>query len=125
VLSVLSKWLKKKPILRQQFRNIRMLYVRRKLGIKNIHPTFNILSPFLSISSDLRAGAYGSLGYNANICPNVTLGNYALIGPDVKILGGDHVYDNPGVPIIFSGRTTVPVQQCPVRKLQINTDITI
>lgn len=29
-------------------------------------------------------------------------------GPHVAIVGGDHVFDRPGVPIIFSGRPEMP-----------------
>ena len=101
-------WIKNKPVLRQKLRNIRMMYTRRRLGVKDIHPTFNIGRPCKQISPDLQAGAYGSIGYGANICPKVILGNYVLIAPEVQILGGDHLYDIPGVPIIFSGRPSIP-----------------
>jgi lysophospholipase L1-like esterase len=34
----------------------------------------------------------------------VQLGPYSMLGPRVSIVGGDHRFDRPGLPIIFSGR---------------------
>ena len=108
MLKVIVNWVKNRPGLRQKLRNLRMFYVRKRIGLSGVHPTFNIGMPCKNISCDIQAGAYGSIGYGANICPNVVLGNYVLIAPEVYILGGDHRYDIPGLPIIFSGRPTLP-----------------
>jgi len=56
------------------------------------------------VCPDLVAGEFSFIGPGCTIGPKVELGPYAMIGPRVAIVGGDHVYDRPGVPIIFSGR---------------------
>jgi hypothetical protein len=84
-------------------RNIRMFFVHRYYGLQNVHRTFYILKPLL-ISKDLIAGAYGFMGPNCWICPNVTIGNYVMLAHSAAILGGDHCFEKPGIPIIFSGR---------------------
>jgi acetyltransferase-like isoleucine patch superfamily enzyme len=38
------------------------------------------------------------------IDPGVAIGAYTMLGPGVKIVGNDHVFDIPGSAIIFSGR---------------------
>jgi acetyltransferase-like isoleucine patch superfamily enzyme len=38
------------------------------------------------------------------ICPKVQVGKYTMFGPGVSIVGYDHRFDQPGLPIIFSGR---------------------
>jgi acetyltransferase-like isoleucine patch superfamily enzyme len=38
----------------------------------------------------------------------VALGNYVIFGPEVAIVGGDHVYDEAGTPICFTGRPPMP-----------------
>lgn len=60
-----------------------------------------------SISSDIQTEEYVYIGPAANICPNVKIGRYTLLGPKVAILGGDHIFDIPSIPIIFSGRPKV------------------
>ena len=89
---------------------LKLLYRRIRSFIRNIgyklkyvDYTFDIQKP-ISISKDLRMGKYGFIGSDAWICPNVVLGNYVIIAPQLAILGGDHIYDKPTIPIIFSGR---------------------
>jgi len=72
-----------------------------------VHPTFYVCRPEL-VSRDLVAGAHSYLGPGASICPKVCLGKYVMVAPHCAILGGDHRYDLPGVPMIFSGRPEVP-----------------
>ncbi|WP_231586605.1 DapH/DapD/GlmU-related protein [Cupriavidus basilensis] len=70
------------------------------------------------ISRDLRAGSYCYVGPGCLIGPGVTLGNYTIIGPAVRVVGNDHVFDIPGVPVVFSGRP-------PYRKTEIGQDVWI
>jgi len=56
------------------------------------------------ISSDLVMGPGSFINYGCIINPRVTIGKYVLLGPHVSIVGGDHNFDQPGVPIIYSGR---------------------
>jgi acetyltransferase-like isoleucine patch superfamily enzyme len=48
----------------------------------------------------------------------VEIGSYSMLGPEVMVTGGDHLWDKPGVPMIFSGR---PV----LRKTIIGPDVWI
>lgn len=80
-----------------------MAYRRRRYRLKHVHPTFYIGGP-AHISPDLRADAYSFVAVGARIGPKVSLGKYVMVGPHVAIVGGDHQFDKPGVPIIFSGR---------------------
>ncbi len=105
---MLLDFLKKNTKLRQQIRNMKMFFVHRRLGLKHVDKSFYIHLPTYHISKDFVAGKFGLIGYNSYICPNVKIGNYALIAPGVQILGGDHRYDLPGKPMIFSGRPPVP-----------------
>lgn len=84
-------------------RTLLMAYRRRRYGLKHVHPTFYI-GGSASISSDLRAEAYSYVAAGCRVGPGVSLGKYVMLGPNVAILGGDHLFDKPGVPIIFSGR---------------------
>ena len=80
-----------------------MLFLRNILGLKNVHKTFYMGSG-CQISSDLVAGPYSYVGPRCLIYPKVSIGDYAMLANDVSIIGGDHIYDIPSRPIIFSGR---------------------
>jgi len=88
------------------YRYIRSVIRNIDYKLKYIDYTFDIQRP-LSISKDLRMGKYGFIGKGSWICPNVILGNYVIIAPHLAILGGDHNYKIPGIPVIFSGRSEV------------------
>ena len=89
--------------LKKTYRYIRSTIRNIKYRLKYVDYTFDIQRP-LSISRDLRMGKYGFIGRDSWICPNVVLGNYVIIAPKLAILGGDHIYNKPETPIIFSGR---------------------
>lgn len=84
-------------------RRIRSVMRNLKYRLKHVDSTNDIQKP-IDISRDLVMGQYGFIGKNAWICPNVNMGNYVMIAPECAILGGDHRYDIPGIPIIYSGR---------------------
>ena len=81
-------------------------YRHWKYGLTNVHRTFYIATGS-EVSKDLVAREYSYLGPACLIGPKVELGPYVMVGPRVSIVGGDHVYDKPGTPIIFSGRPTL------------------
>jgi len=126
----LKKQLQENPVRWQKMRNLRMFFRRRKLGLKQVDITFYIHKPQYYVSPDLKAGKYGILGNYGYICPNVIMGNYVLIAPELAIVGGDHRFDIPGKPIIFSGRPDMP---CTIieddvwigRRVIINAGVTI
>ncbi len=85
------------------YRNIRMAFLRWWKGLKYVHNTF-IIGENCHISPDLVAGAYSYIGPRCIIYPKVVIGEYTMLANDVAIIGGDHIYDKPGMPVIFSGR---------------------
>jgi acetyltransferase-like isoleucine patch superfamily enzyme len=88
-------------------RKIRNRFQLWRYGLKNVHPTFYV-APGSWISSDLVAREFGLINRGCIIGPGVELGTYVIFGPRVTIIGADHNFDNPGVPIFFSGRPPLP-----------------
>jgi len=80
-----------------------MCYKRSRYGLRNVHPTFYISGKSI-VAQDLIAHEYSFIGHGCLIGPRVELGPYVMLASGVAIVGGDHRYDLPGVPIIFSGR---------------------
>ncbi len=94
--------------IRHLYRTLKMFWYRKKFGLKKVHKTF-YMGGKGSISKDLVAHEFAYIGANCIIPPKVTLGKYTMLAPNVSILGGDHIFDNPNSPIIFSGRPKMPV----------------
>nr|WP_315161304.1 CatB-related O-acetyltransferase [uncultured Flavobacterium sp.] len=92
-----------KQIIRKVYRNIRMYFVRKRFHLKNVDNTF-YMNKGCQVSSDLVAGSYVFIGFNCVIYSKVKIGDYTMLAPEVKIIGGDHKYDVVGLPMIFSGR---------------------
>lgn len=88
---------------REHIRLIRRMYWRIRLRLQKVDSTF-LAGGFSDISRDLIAGAYTYIGPGCEIGPGVELGAYTMIGPSVKIIGNDHIFNVPGTPVIFSGR---------------------
>tara|TARA_Y100001933_G_scaffold226165_1_gene239948 strand:- start:357 stop:932 length:576 start_codon:yes stop_codon:yes gene_type:complete len=84
-------------------RNARMAYRRRRLGLREVDPTFYCAAD-VRIAPGFEAGAYSFVSRGAIIGPRVKLGRYVMFGPRVMIVGDDHVFDKAGVPTIFAGR---------------------
>lgn len=80
-----------------------MFVYKKKYRLNNVHPTFYMGGKSI-ISRDIKAGAYVYIGPRCIIYPKVNIGDYTLLANDVSIIGGDHKFDQPGIPIIFSGR---------------------
>ncbi len=80
-----------------------MTFLRWNLNMKYVHKTF-YMGKNSVISKDFKAGAYSYVGPRCIIYPKVSIGDYTMLANDVSIIGGDHVYDLPGRPVIFSGR---------------------
>ncbi len=58
----------------------------------------------VSIGQGFIAGDYVYVGSHSQLPPHVHVGNYSSLSAHVAIVGSDHNYDNPGMPIVFSGR---------------------
>lgn len=101
--------------LRYIYRKLKMKWYRFKFNLKHVHETF-FMAGFSFVSKDLIAAEYVFLGKGCLIPPNVTIGRYTMFAPKVSILGGDHNFNDPSTPIIFSGRPIMP-------KTQIGEDV--
>ncbi|MBD0849839.1 CatB-related O-acetyltransferase [Maribacter arenosus] len=93
--------------LRLFFRSLKGKWYRFKYGLKNVHPTFYMGGKSI-IHSDLVAEEFVYIGKGCTIAPKVKIGKYTMLAPGVKILGGDHIYNKPDTPVIFSGRPEMP-----------------
>jgi acetyltransferase-like isoleucine patch superfamily enzyme len=89
--------------LKKKYKAFRMYYIRFKFNLTDVHSTFYV-GKKCYIGKNFKAGAYSYVGNRSIIYPNVTLGEYSMIAGDVKILGGDHTFNHPGIPIIFCER---------------------
>lgn len=85
------------------YRNLRMVYLRKKLKLTKVHKTFYMGGKSF-VSSDLKAGFYSYIGPNCILYKKVEIGNYSMLANDVSIIGADHNYNQIGTPIIFSGK---------------------
>lgn len=86
---------------------LRMRWIRHRKRLAFVHPTFHCLDGN-DISPDLRTGAHTYLGRRCWIGPRVTVGRYVMFASEVMVLGGDHRFDLPGVPMMCSGRPEMP-----------------
>lgn len=59
---------------------------------------------FSKISQDFIIGDHSFMGYGCEIGTKVVAGDYVMFAPKVKIIGDDHRYDIPAIPMIYSGR---------------------
>ena len=89
---------------RDFIRVIRSAFNRKvRYRLNNVDPSFLCVGSSY-ISRDLIAGKFSYIGPGCSVCAGVSLGKFVMLGPGVRILGADHVFDLVGVPIIFSGR---------------------
>jgi len=90
-------------LFRAALRSARRLMWRKMLRLNDVHSTV-LFGGYGDISRDFHADEYVYVGPGCRINPGVRVGRYSMLGPDVQIVGNDHIFDKPGVPIIFSGR---------------------
>ena len=58
----------------------------------------------VSIGQGFVAGDFVYIGPHSQLPPHVHIGHYSSLSAQVAIVGSDHCYDKPGVPVVFSGR---------------------
>lgn len=104
LMKYILKLIKKSESLYTILRNIKTARIRIRYGLKNVHRSFIIHSPTFRIDPSFTTGRNGLMGYNCNVCSDVTLGNYVLIAPEVQFIGNDHEFNKVGIPIIYQGR---------------------
>ncbi len=107
IFESVKRWIRRNDGVRQAARRFKMLFVRWKMGLWHVHPTF-YLGGKADIASDFRAGPHSYAGRGCCICPRVCVGKYTYLAHEVSIQGGDHLYDVPGTPICFTGRPPMP-----------------
>lgn len=107
MLRRLAAWLRSQPRLYRFLRSQIAALRRWRLGLTQAHPSFYAASS-ARISPDLRAGEYSFVNHGCVIGPKVVLGRYTMLAPGVGIVGADHLYQKPGVPIIFADRPSLP-----------------
>lgn len=91
-----------------RLRSLLMAYRRHRYGLRHVHPTF-YMAGSARVSPDLVAREYSFVNIDCIVGPRVTLGKYAMLAPEVAIVGRDHRIDKCGTPMIFSGRPIVPL----------------
>ena len=106
-MQALSRYLRSIDWLYHGTRSLIMGYRRWRHGLKHVHPSF-YMAAGCRVSSDLVAHEFSFINEGCVLGPKVTLGRYVMLGPRVAVVGGDHNFSRPSVPIIFSGRPTVP-----------------
>lgn len=63
-------------------------------------------------------GDYVFIGSHSHITVDTYLGNFVMLASYVALVGGDHRYDSPETPMIFSGRE-------PAKSIKIGDDVWI
>lgn len=58
------------------------------------------------VSPGIEIGDFSELGTGCRIHSNVVIGNYVIMGPDVKIYSRNHIIDDTETPIALQGKVT-------------------
>jgi len=95
-----------KKIFRPFYRTLRMYLLRRFYGLKSVDKTFYIQGKSI-IAKDLQAGCFVNIAPRCIIYPKVRIGDYTMLATQVMIVGGDHIFNIPGRPMMFSGRSAL------------------
>ncbi len=86
-----------------RLRRVRNVIVHRLLRLEGI-PSTAYVHRSVSASRDLRCGEYAFVGARCRLAPGVSIGRYTMLASDVAVIGDDHVWNVPGVPVQFAGR---------------------
>jgi acetyltransferase-like isoleucine patch superfamily enzyme len=113
----LRVWIHDHPALYHSIRRWIMCWRKVIWRLPNVHPTC-FIEPGCTIHSDFVAGAYSFVSAHCFIWPKVEIGDYTMLGPRVSIVGDDHVFWKPGVPMLFAGRPSM-------RRTRIGADVWI
>jgi acetyltransferase-like isoleucine patch superfamily enzyme len=72
----------------------------------------------VTLGSGFVAGDYVYIGPYSQLPPQVQVGHYSSLSAYVAIVGADHNFESPGVPIVFAGRP-------PSRVTRIGSDVLV
>lgn len=92
-------------IIRKLGRHVKRWYYVHRYHLKHVHPTFYMAGKSF-VPSDLVAGAYSYIGPYCILYRGLEIGAYTMLANNVSVIGGDHDFKKPGVPMIFAGRET-------------------
>ena len=95
-----------KKIIIGLLRQAKRTFYRHKYGLKKISKTC-LVCKGCNVAKDLEADDYSLIGINCIIDPKVKIGRYTMLAHDVQIIGGDHVFNDPNLPMTFAGRETI------------------
>jgi acetyltransferase-like isoleucine patch superfamily enzyme len=84
-------------------RNARNRAVIARKRLTNVDPTAYV-HPSSHVATDLVAGPYVFIGRHCDIAPQVTIGRYSMLASEIAIVGDDHNWSEPGLPMQFAGR---------------------
>lgn len=91
-----------KTILRQPYRDCKT-FLFRSIGCRwGISSKAFFIKP-ISVACDVKVGPYSHFSYGCMIGSGVEIGKYVMCGPEVAIAPGEHLFNLPGTPILFSG----------------------
>lgn len=85
------------------FRTVRNRAIILAKGLRSVSPTSSI-HPTALTAKDLEAADYVFVGRHCALPPMVSIGRYSMLASFVAIVGDDHNWHVPGVPIQFGGR---------------------
>lgn len=74
-----------------------------KYSIKSCGKSIRVKSN-ADISPNIEVGDYSEIGTRAMIQGNVTIGNNVIMGPDIKIYARNHKFDRLDIPIQYQGK---------------------
>jgi len=85
---------------------VRTEFKKLVLHTPGIHGTTHLIG-WSRLATDIKTHEYVYIGPDCRIGPGVEIGAYTMLAPRVAIVGGDHRYDRPGVPMEFAGRAAL------------------
>lgn len=60
---------------------------------------------FFGKGDEVEIGDYSSIGANCTLHPKVKIGKYVMMGPEVYMVGNNHITADPDVPMCNQGKT--------------------
>lgn len=87
----------------QWLRRVRNQAIIARKGLGGVDQTAYV-HPSSSVARDLVASPYVFIGRDCEIAPLVTIGRYTMLASGIAIVGDDHNWRDPGIPMQFAGR---------------------
>ena len=92
-------------ILYRALRRVRNQLIIAGKRLRDVPSTCSI-HPSSTVAADLKAASYVFIGRRCTIGPGVRIGRYTMLASEVAIVGDDHNWTDPQVPMQFAGRPT-------------------